>query len=60
MPPLPLGLALVAAATRRTGHETRALDLLAAADRLLAERQLDLAWRCILYAARISENEPDG
>lgn len=34
MPTLPLGLALVAAATRRAGHETRFLDLLAATDAL--------------------------
>ena len=39
MPTLPLGLALVAAATRRAGHETRFLDLLAAADPLAAVRQ---------------------
>ena len=32
MPTLPLGLALVAAATRRAGHQTRFLDLLAAPD----------------------------
>jgi len=39
MPTLPLGLALVAAATRRAGHETRFLDLLAAADPLNEVRQ---------------------
>jgi len=39
MPTLPLGLALVAAATRRSGHETRLLDLLAAPDPLSAVRQ---------------------
>ena len=39
MPTLPLGLALVAAATRWAGHETRFLDLLAAADPLNLVRQ---------------------
>ena len=39
MPTLPLGLALVAAATRRAGHQTRFLDLLAATDPLAAVRQ---------------------
>ncbi len=39
MPTLPLGLALVAAATRRAGHETRFLDLLAAVDPLDEVRQ---------------------
>jgi radical SAM superfamily enzyme YgiQ (UPF0313 family) len=32
MPALPLGLALVAAATRRSGHDVRSLDLLGEAD----------------------------
>jgi len=36
MPTLPLGLALVAAATRRSGHEIRFLDLLTATDPLAA------------------------
>ncbi len=40
MPTLPLGLALVAAATRRAGHETRFLDLLAAADPLNEVREI--------------------
>jgi radical SAM superfamily enzyme YgiQ (UPF0313 family) len=39
MPTLPLGLALVAAATRRSGHEIQFLDLLAATDPLAAIRQ---------------------
>ena len=39
MPTLPLGLALVAAATRRAGHETRFLDLLAVTDPLNEVRQ---------------------
>ena len=39
MPTLPLGLALVAAATRRSGHEIQFLDLLAATDPLMAVRQ---------------------
>ena len=39
MPTLPLGLALVAAATRRSGHETRFVDLLAASDPLAVVRQ---------------------
>ena len=39
MPTLPLGLALVAAATRQAGHETRFLDLLAATDPLDEVRQ---------------------
>ena len=39
MPTLPLGPALVAAATRRAGHEIRFLDLLAAADPLNEVRQ---------------------
>ena len=39
MPALPLGLALVAAATRRSGHATRFLDLLTATDALVAVRQ---------------------
>ena len=39
MPTLPLGLALVAAVTRRAGHQIRFLDLLAAADPLNEVRQ---------------------
>ena len=39
MPTLPLGLALVAAATRRAGHEARLLDLLTAPEPLSAVRQ---------------------
>jgi radical SAM superfamily enzyme YgiQ (UPF0313 family) len=39
MPTLPLGLALVAAATRRAGHETRFLDLLGAPEPLAAVGQ---------------------
>jgi len=39
MPTLPLGLALVAAATQRSGHATRFLDLLMATDPLAAVRQ---------------------
>ena len=39
MPTLPLGLALVAAATRRSGHEIQFLDLMAATDSLAAVRQ---------------------
>jgi radical SAM superfamily enzyme YgiQ (UPF0313 family) len=39
MPTLPLGLALVAAATRRAGHETHLLDLLTAPDPLSAVRR---------------------
>ena len=39
MPTLPLGLALVSAATRRANHRTRFLDLLTAPDPLAAVRQ---------------------
>jgi radical SAM superfamily enzyme YgiQ (UPF0313 family) len=39
MPTLPLGLALVAAAARRAGHETRFLDLLAVQEPLAAVQQ---------------------
>lgn len=38
MPALPLGLALVAAATRRAGHDTRYLDLLNTSDPIAAVR----------------------
>ncbi|MCY2991800.1 MAG: hypothetical protein NTY19_28580 [Planctomycetota bacterium] len=38
MPSLPLGLSLVAAAVRRSGHEVAFLDLLAAIDPLAAIR----------------------
>ena len=40
MPTLPLGLALVAAATRRGGRESRFLDLLAATDPMATVRQV--------------------
>jgi hypothetical protein len=39
MPVLPLGLALVAAAARRAGHQTRFLDLLGVPDLVAAVRQ---------------------
>jgi hypothetical protein len=39
MPVLPLGLALVAAAARRAGHQTRFLDLLGAPEPMAAVHQ---------------------
>ena len=53
MPTLPLGLALVAAATRRAGHETRFLDLLAAADPLNEVRQAIAAFQPEVVAVSV-------